>query len=171
LATGASAADCVIAIRNRQQTRPVDLRRLHRIVRELFAQIPRVSRVELSVCMVGGAEMTCLNETYLHHGGSTDVITFDYSEPGTRNPELSRRLHGEIFICVEEAVRQARRYRTSWPRELIRYLVHGVLHLRGYDDRSARARRRMKREEDRLLAALAARFPLSRLARKPKLRV
>jgi probable rRNA maturation factor len=78
-------------------------------------------------------------------------------------------LCGEIFICVDEAVLQARRFRTSWPSEVVRYLVHGVLHLRGYDDLQPAARRRMKRQENRLLRALAARFSLSQLERHAKL--
>jgi probable rRNA maturation factor len=66
---------------------------------------------------------------------------------------------------VDEAIIQARRFRTSWPAELVRYLVHGVLHLRGFDDHTAADRRRMKTEENRLLRLLAGRFPLSQLAR------
>ena len=43
-------------------------------------------------------------------------------------------LHGEIFICVDEAIRQARRFGTIWQSEIVRYLIHGVLHLLGFDD-------------------------------------
>jgi rRNA maturation RNase YbeY len=70
---------------------------------------------------------------------------------------------------VDEAVRQARRFRTSWQSEIVRYLVHGVLHSWGYDDASAGARRKMKREEDRRLRALSRRFSLAHLARPAKL--
>ena len=49
-------------------------------------------------------------------------------------PDARRPLHGEIFICVDEAVWQARKFRTSWQSEIVRYLVHGVLHLLGHDD-------------------------------------
>jgi len=112
--------------------------------------------------------MARLNVVFLRHAGSTDVISFDYSELGTRDSEQQTRLHGEIFICVDEAIRQARRFRTTWQSEIVRYLVHGVLHLIGCDDQRAADRRKMKREENRWLRSLAARFPLSRLARKPK---
>src|SRR2546427_238130 len=64
-------------------------------------------------------------------------------------------LHGEIFICIDEVISQAGKFRTSWQKELVRYLIHGVLHLCGYNDRRASARRRMKSEEDRLLRQLA----------------
>jgi probable rRNA maturation factor len=71
---------------------------------------------------------------------------------------------------VDEAILQARRFRTTWQSELVRYLIHGVLHLFGHDDHHAVARRKMKREENRLFKSLSARFALSRLARKSKLR-
>ena len=45
----------------------------------------------------------------------------------------SRFLHGEIFICVDEAIPQAKEFRTSWQSEIVRYIVHGVLHLLGHE--------------------------------------
>jgi len=64
----------------------------------------------------------------LRHAGATDVIAFDYSIRASH-------LRGEIFICVDEALVQARRFRTTWQSESVRYVVHGVLHLLGFDDR------------------------------------
>jgi probable rRNA maturation factor len=152
-----------LTIGNRQRTRAVDLRLLRRIVDGLFDGLPVLEIADLGVFLVAAPEMTHLNETFLQHAGSTDVITFGYAERASQ-------LHGEIFLCVDEAILQARRFRTTWQSELVRYLIHGVLHLLGYDDRRAVARRKMKREEDRLLKSLSARFALSRLARKSKLR-
>lgn len=154
---------------NRQRSRPVDLRAIRPIVETLLGELLGIKTADLEVSLFDALDMARLNETFLHHAGSTDVITFDYSEPGTRNSEQQTRLHGEIFICVDEAIRQARRFRTTWQSEIVRYLVHGVLHLTGYDDQRAADRRKMKREENRLLRSLASRFPLSRLTRKPNL--
>ena len=109
--------------------------------------------------------MTRINQTFLNHAGSTDVITFDYSVPAP-TPCLA----GEIFICVDDAVRQAREFGTTWPAEVVRYLVHGLLHLEGYDDLITARRRAMKREEHRVLEDLAERFPLRGLARPPKVK-
>ena len=67
-------------------------------------------------------------------------------------------LHGEIFVCLDEAVSQARRFHVTWPSELVRYVVHGVLHLLGYDDLNNRAHRRMKEAEDTLVRQLARQF-------------
>ena len=72
-------------------------------------------------------------------------------------------MHGEIFVCVDEAVLQARKFDVGWQSEVARYIIHGILHLLGFDDTSAGARRKMKREENRRLREIARRFPLSKL--------
>ena len=74
-------------------------------------------------------------------------------------------LQGELFICLEVAVTQAQQFRTTWTSELARYIIHGLLHLSGYDDLSPGPRRVMKREENRLLRAASKSFPLVRLRR------
>lgn len=159
----------VVTFTNRQRTQPIHLSALRPIVKTLLQDLLEVGAADLGIALVAAREMTRLNESFLQHAGSTDVLTFDYSEPGTRNSEPPTRLQGEIFICVDETIAQARRFHTTWHAELVRYLVHGVLHLMGHDDQRAADRRKMKREENRLLRRLASRFPLSRLAGKPKL--
>jgi probable rRNA maturation factor len=151
-------------LRNRQGARGVDLRLLRKIAVALLQELLALKKFELGIHLVEPAEITRLNETYLAHAGSTDVITFNYlSRPS------DSEVHGEIFICVAEAVAQARRFGTTWPAEVVRYMVHGVLHLIGYDDLTHPARRKMKREEDRLFEELEGRFALSKLPRKSKL--
>jgi probable rRNA maturation factor len=164
------------AVASHQHTRKINLRLLGKIANTLLAEL-EIQKAEIGICLVATPEMTRLNETFLKHKGSTDVIAFDYgfgvppsggkfSKKSTRanrlKPEL-QTLHGEIFISVDEAVLQARKFGTSWQSEVIRYVIHGVLHLLGFDDSSAGARRKMKREENRRLREIARRFPLSKL--------
>jgi len=128
--------------------------------------------------------MAELNKKFLNHQGSTDVITFDYtsenrgeavrfSTPRTKSGRFRRpadgnaRLHGEILISMDDALAQARQFRTSWQSELVRYIIHGLLHLQGYDDLSASDRVRMKRREDQLLQQVADHFSLDALAEPP----
>ena len=154
-----------IAIANPQRTQRVNVSALRKHFCTLLRDLLKLENVTIDIALVAAPEMTRLNESFLHHEGATDVITFDYSDlPGS-----PAGIRGEIFICVDQAVLQARRFRTTWQAELVRYLIHGTLHLLGYDDHRAADRRTMKREEDRLLRLLATRFPLSRLAPKPKL--
>jgi rRNA maturation RNase YbeY len=86
--------------------------------------------------------MARVNWRFLQHEGSTDVITFDYGS-------TAERLHGECFICVADAVTQAEAFGTTWSDEVVRYVIHAILHLRGYDDLKPDVRRIMKREENR----------------------
>ena len=167
----------VILILNRQRTRKINLRQLKQVTRALLAEL-ELEKAEIGVNLAGSQEMIRLNETFLRHAGSTDVLAFDYSETGRAgSPRTATGAHGvtrpaicgEIFICVDEAVRQARRFGTGWQSETARYLVHGLLHLLGFDDAKAGDRRRMKREEDRLLRRLARRFSLAQLSGPAKL--
>jgi len=158
-------------VRNLQGARPVNTRFFRRLVETLLRERVPNEDFDLGVCIISARAMTRLNETFLRHGGSTDVITFDYGDrPGQVGHGTARRkstahpadwpdfrsvLEGGIFICADEAVSQARRFRTCWEAELVRYLVHGILHLQGYDDSRAGARRRMKKEEDRLVRRMS----------------
>jgi probable rRNA maturation factor len=152
-----------LCLRNRQRTRSIDLRLLRRILRRLLNELLALGDFDLTVQLLSATKMTELNETHLRHAGSTDVITFDYAGEAAL-PKLA----GEIFVCVDEALIQARRFRTTWQAELVRYIVHGVLHLQGHDDTQPTARRRMKREEGRRLRELARDFHLSKLERKTR---
>ncbi len=183
-----------LLLRNRQRTRKIDLRLLRRVAVHLLEELLHLE-FEIGVTLVNSWEMSRINERYLRHAGSTDVITFNYSEQGSPsldpaelqfeaslpphpNPlprgegaavgavseqahvEASSHLFGDIYICVDEAVIQSKRFGTSWQEEIVRYSVHGILHLAGYDDRNARLRKSMKRVEDKLVAELTAHFPL-----------
>ena len=178
-----------IVIANRQQARKINSRLLKKIAGALLADL-EIGEAELGINLVGADEMTLINETFLQHEGSTDVITFDYTDDGSAGSPLpaggatigkkplkqkmGRRdacptLHGEFFICVDEAVAQAKKFQTSWQSEIVRYLIHGVLHLLGHDDHLAAARRKMKREENRLLAGLSRKFCLAQIGGASKL--
>jgi len=136
----------------------------------LLTELLELEAFDLSIIIVRAPEMAHINQSFLQHEGSTDVITFDYAETGTRNTQhATRSLHGELFICINDAIAQAREFRTTWQSELARYVIHGVLHLRGYDDIRAADRRKMKREETRLLQEITRLFPLKELGRRPRL--
>ena len=80
--------------------------------------------------------MASLHRKFLNKPGPTDVITFQ---------------HGEIFISVPTAQRQAREFRTSLARELELYIVHGLLHLHGFDDQTEAEIKRMRAAESTVL--------------------
>ena len=149
-------------IKNRQRAIPLNTRLLRVITKTLLTEVFLIKEFDLAIYIVRAPEMSRLNEEFLHHEGSTDVITFNYAD----SPQC---LHGEIFICIDDAIEQARHFRTIWPGEIVRYTIHGILHLQGFDDLRPVARRKMKREENRLVRKIARLFPLRKLASNSKL--
>lgn len=121
--------------------------RAQRILRELGH-----GRSELSVSLVSDEEIARLNREYRGREGPTDVLSFSLLE----GPYAQFRgaLLGEVVIGLETAARQARRARRSLDDELLRLLIHGVLHLLGHDHEREDEARVMAREERRLRRAV-----------------
>jgi len=88
--------------------------------------------------------MAQINENYLGHHGSTDVITFQYIAPA-----LKEKVFGDVFICIDQADIFASEYNTSTQSEVLRYLIHSILHLQGYDDIDDEDRKIMKYHENK----------------------
>jgi probable rRNA maturation factor len=91
---------------------------------------------EISVWLISDRRMALLHRKFLGQSGPTDVLTFQ---------------HGEIFISVETARRHARAFGNSLLRELKLYIVHGLLHLHGFDDRTPVEVRKMKKAQEKIL--------------------
>ena len=126
----------IVEVRNRQRAHRVNVARL-----EKLAASAGLKFQTLSIVLVSDAAMARFNRRYHATAGTTDILTFDYGEG-----------HGELIISVGRAVAQARQFHTTPARELALYVVHGLLHLRGFDDRTPAQRRRMRAAERRLLA-------------------
>jgi probable rRNA maturation factor len=148
-----------LVINNRQRTRRLDRKLLKQIAEFTLAE-SQVETAELGIQFVSAKEMASVHEQFMNVTGSTDVITFDH---GSKPPH---KLHGEIFISIEDAIAQAREFKTSWQSETARYMAHGILHLLGYDDLEVKARAKMKREENRLVRQLESEFDLRNIEKR-----
>jgi probable rRNA maturation factor len=109
-------------------------------------------RAELSVALMDDAEIARLNSVWMGKGRPTDVLSFSLVEG--EGAEHRRGLLGDVAIGVETAARQARARRRCLDDEVARLLVHGTLHLLGFDHRRAGEARAMRAEERRLWRAL-----------------
>jgi rRNA maturation RNase YbeY len=132
----------------------VDRRLLRARARQVLRELGREAG-ELSVALVDDAEIQRLNAAWRDRARPTDVLAFSLEE----GPHAERRgrLLGDVVIGVETAARQARARRRSLDDEVARLLVHGALHLVGYDHLRAREARRMRAQERKLLRALRCR--------------
>jgi rRNA maturation RNase YbeY len=100
----------------------------------------------ISFIIISDKEMAKLHKEYSGIAGTTDVLTFDLSDPKSA-------VEGEIYICLDQAKRQAAEYKVTVSEEIARLAVHGVLHLAGYDDHTAAERETMRQLEDEILMA------------------
>ena len=106
-----------------------------------------------TIHLVGDRIMKQVHDRTMREPSTTDVITLDYRTRGAKGTRRAA-LDLESFACAAEARRQARQRGHSVQHELLLYLVHSLLHVQGYDDRTAREAQRMHRREDRILVAL-----------------
>lgn len=108
------------------------------------------SLVHLSVVLAGHDTVRALNEAYLGHDYNTDVLSFTLTDENTVGV-----VEGEIYIDLDTAAERHDEFNTSFEREARRYVVHGLLHLLGYDDQTEAGRNAMRTREDKYLAAVS----------------
>lgn len=133
-----------IEFRNEQQRLPVDEARLRQAV-ELALGRGKIEAAEISLAVVDDPAIHALNRRYLNHDEPTDVLSF-VLEAG------AGRLEGEIIVSADTAAASAPRFGWTAADELLLYVIHGALHLVGYDDLDAEARLEMRRQERACLA-------------------
>jgi probable rRNA maturation factor len=136
-----------IQVRNLQRKIPVNAAELQQFaskILRLCLQVRKEKRTDSSelrdifVWFVSDRRIARLHRKFLGEPGPTDVLTFQ---------------HGEIFISVETAKRHARAFGNSLVRELKLYIIHGLLHLHGFDDRTEPGARRMEKMQAKILGA------------------
>jgi len=128
----------------------VDLAKTRAFVRQIRRTV-RLGRREFNICFVTDREMERLNGEFRGRRRPTDVLSFGLEEDSFVTPPGSGRQLGEIVISYPTAARQAEEAGHSVEEELAHLLVHGFLHLLGYDHEAAADGRRMRAREDALL--------------------
>jgi probable rRNA maturation factor len=128
------------------------------IIKPPYAQLREVGRVvlesegvteaKISLALVDDATIHGLNKRFLDHDEPTDVITFPLSGAGTK------KIEGELVIGVEVAIRQAQERGHEVDAEISLYVIHGLLHLCGYDDKKPKDAAVMRSKERHYLKAL-----------------
>jgi len=121
--------------------------RLREIVSGVL-QSEGVRSAEVSIAIVGHADMREMNRRYLDHDYDTDVLSFRLDDGESPDEPLE----GQLVVDAETALKSAAEFDWSAEEELILYLVHGSLHLVGYDDHSDEDRAEMRKQERVLLS-------------------
>ncbi len=118
----------------------------HRIISALKKELD-FNIASLQINFVNSEYILPINKEYLNHNNSTDIITFDYSENQSE-------FIGEIYISVSDAERNAASYNVSLDTEILRLIIHGILHLLGFNDLEKSDKKIMKAKENELVEKL-----------------
>ena len=113
-----------------------------------------VDNAVLSIVFVNHQRMKALNKKYLNRNHTTDVLAFDLKD----DVALKRRpktVMGDIIISTDAALKHVSAHQTVLAEELTLYVIHGILHLCGYDDHKANDIRKMRKKEQELLSYLS----------------
>lgn len=140
-----------IDIANRQRLMKLDRPRLRRAARVVLAE-HGVLQAEISIAVVDDAAIHELNRRWLRHDYATDVLSFVLEQ-------RDGYLEGEVIASAETALRCAGELGAAAEDELLLYVVHGLLHMAGYDDQTKEAARQMRAQERKMLARLATKQP------------
>ena len=140
-----------IAISNQAKSFKINRNLIRRAVHMILKQAG-VETAEISVAIVDDPTIAQIHEQYLGEPDPTDVLSF-LLEKGDRH------LEGEIVVSADTAAGWANRVGWSAEHELLLYIVHGTLHLVGFDDQSQPERRKMRREEKVVLRELGISIP------------
>jgi probable rRNA maturation factor len=135
-----------VEVANRQHSLAIDADRLVEAVRGVLREAG-VATGSVSIAVVDDREIHALNRRHLDHDYPTDVLSFLLDRKGDD-------LEGEIIVSADTALTAAPRYGWSAGDELLLYVIHGALHLVGYDDQTPEAQAEMRRQEAAVLARL-----------------
>ena len=137
---------------------PLHPSRIKRTVQKVLKR-EGVQQAHLSLAFVTDRKIRALNRRYLDCDETTDVLAFDLSDQTLSKSKKGniKILEGEVIICGPTVYNNAKRFGTKPSQELILCVIHGILHLLGYDDHSPREIKRMRDKERELLTKIGLR--------------
>ena len=110
-------------------------------------RIENVSSAQLNLIFVSRQRMQAFNKTYLGRSYATDVLAFNLSDDDDE-------LIGDIIISTDAVIQNAKEFATNEADEIVLYIIHGILHLLGYDDHKPKDKQQMRAAEQRILKKL-----------------
>ncbi|MDD5633981.1 MAG: rRNA maturation RNase YbeY [Candidatus Omnitrophica bacterium] len=142
-----------INIRNLNRKKSFDQVSLKRKVAKVLKKLG-YNGIELNIIFVSNQEIKALNRRFLRENAATDVMAFPYdAESDVCTARDGFKLLGDIAISSDKAEENARVYGKTFLQELTLYVIHGILHLDGYDDVTEKKAKLMRKKENELLEA------------------
>lgn len=141
-----------VEVHNGQKALEISFPAVRSLVRAILNRYGSLAD-SMHVHFVSTERICQLHADFFNDPSVTDCITFPFEKP----PVGIKYLLGDLFICPQTALKYAKRHKIDPYRELSLYIVHGLLHLLGYDDIDPKERRKMRRAETECLLILESR--------------
>lgn len=138
-----------INIKNFQKRLPIQPIRIKGIIRRVLAEEKVKAKGEVTVCFVDASAIRQINLNYRGRNLTTDVIAFNLTAPKDKG---IRAIIADIIISTDAAFSNARIFKSTARDELFLYVIHGLLHLLGYDDENKKEKSRMQQRQEELLS-------------------
>jgi probable rRNA maturation factor len=146
-------------VENRNKSYTIRASFIKKVIGMVLSRLKKTEDLEIEVIFVDDPAIKKLNKIYKKSDRTTDVLSFglDARVFGIK------KLIGSVFISLDTARANAERFRTSFEEEIVLYVIHGILHLAGYDDGTNAEIRRMRAEEKRILERICKTGNLSKV--------
>lgn len=128
---------------NNFQKKSIKKDRIHYLVGKLKKDL-NFDISSLNINFINSDKILEINKNYLKHNFTTDILTFNYTGD-------NKILDGEIFISIEDAESNSKKYKASINEEINRLVIHGILHLLGFDDKTKSQKLKMRGLENKYL--------------------
>jgi rRNA maturation RNase YbeY len=137
-----------ILIEKRQKKIKISISQIKKVANQILKDLG-FNDHELSILLVDNNEISYLNQKYLKRSGPTDVISFSMQEGDFT--EVNSKLLGDVVISLDEAKSQSEKNLESFEKEVFFLLLHGILHILGYDHENKKETIKMKKMEKKLM--------------------
>lgn len=129
----------------------VNNRIVNRIVSSVLKHCGKLGQAEFEIVFLTNNAIRAINKRYKGEDRPTDVLSFDLDGAG------------EIFISIDKALTNSKIFKTAFGEEFTLYIIHGILHLAGYDDETRSSRARMELKQGKILEEICKREDLSKV--------
>jgi probable rRNA maturation factor len=140
-----------INLENKNPRKKIDLGKLEKVARSVLRYY-KMNSAEVNIRFLSSQKIRALNERYLNRNEATDVIAFQNDpEKPERAAGINENFLGDVAISTDRAEKNAKEYGTRFTEEVALYVIHGLLHLKGLEDKTPKGKQVMRGIENELL--------------------
>ena len=140
-----------VIVKNTNKRFGLNERFIKKIVLKILEILRKPQNTKLEIIFLDNKTIRSINKKYKHRNSSTDVLSFDLGSCG------------QILISSDTALKNTRIFKTSFEKEIVLYIIHGILHLFGYEDETSYEKKRMSKKENNILEKICATVILSKV--------